>query len=118
MIYIRAIKQTTTREVKTEATINSEEVAEAIAARVEAATGKDCEAFTGEVGSVVVYNRTQVIARLMPLLSVVDVEPVGGPFDGETVSIPLEAETIGGIRETVNALDRATSHVINAAMHH
>lgn len=47
-----------------------------------------------------------------------DVEPVGGVFDGEIVSIPLEAETIGGIREIVNAIDKATSRVLNAAMHH
>ena len=44
--------------------------------------------------------------------------PFGGTFDGKIVSIPLDAETLGGLRETPNALDRATSHAISAAMHH
>lgn len=101
-----------------EVKINSKEVAEAIAAKVEQVTGHDCEAFANETGSVVVYHHTQVIAQITPLFSVMDVEPVGGLFDGETVCIPLEAETIGGIREIVNTMDRATSHVLNAAMHH
>ena len=114
----RAIKQTTTQGEKTEVKINSKEVAEAIAAKVEQVTGLDCEAFANETGSVVVHNHTQAIAQITPLFSVMDVESVGGLFDGETVCIPLEAETIGGIREIVNTMDRATSHVLNAAMHH
>ena len=44
--------------------------------------------------------------------------PFGGTFDGETVSIPLDAETLGGLREIPNALDKATSYVISAVMHH
>lgn len=118
MIYARAIKQTTTQEVETEVKINSREVAEAIAAKVEQVTGLDCEAFTNETGSVAVHNHTQAIARITPPFSVMDAEPVGGPFDGETVCIPLEAETIGGIREMVNTMDRATPHVPSAAMRH
>ena len=47
-----------------------------------------------------------------------DAEPVSGPFDSETVCIPLEAETISGIREIVNAIDKAASHVLNAATNH
>lgn len=101
-----------------EVKINGKEAAEAIAAKVGQITPFDCEAFSNETGSVVVYNHTQVIARITPLSSVMDVEPVGGPFDGETVRIPLEAETIDGIREIVNAIDRATSRVLNAAMRH
>lgn len=101
-----------------EVKINSKEVAEAIAAKVEQVTGHDCEAYTNQAGSVVVHHHTQVIARITPPFGVMDVEPVGGLFDSETVCIPLEAETIGGIREIVNAMDRATSHVLNAAMHH
>ena len=34
------------------------------------------------------------------------------------VSIPLDAETLGSLRETPNALDRATSHAISAVTHH
>ena len=100
-----------------EVKINSKEVAESIAAKVEQVTGLDCEAFSNDSGSVVVHNHNAVIARITPLSSVMDVEPVGGLFDGETVCIPLEAETIDGIREIVNTMDRATSHVLNAAMH-
>lgn len=101
-----------------EVKINSKEVAEAIAAKVEQIAPFDCEAYANETGSVVVYDHTQVIAQITPLFSVMNVEPVGGLFDGETVRIPLEAETIGGIREIVNTIDKATSHVLNAAMHH
>lgn len=101
-----------------EVTIDSKEVAEEIAAQVEQATGIDCEAFTNDCGSVVIYSHTAVIARITPLFSVIDVAPIGGLFDSEIVNIPLEAETIGGIREIAHALDRATSLVLNAAMHH
>ena len=97
--------------------INSNEVAEAIAAKVEQVTGHDCDAFSNETGAVIVYRRTTVIAQINPLFDVMDVQPVGGPHDGETVYIPLEAETIFGIREIVNAMDRATSHILNAANH-
>ena len=96
--------------------LKSKEVAETIAAQVEAATGTDCEAFTNTDGAVIVCNRTKVIARITPMFSVMDIEPVGGLFDGETVCIPLVAQTIDGIREIVYTTDRATSHVLSAAM--
>ena len=68
-----------------EVKINSKEIAEAIATKVEQVTGLDCEAYANKTGSVVVYNRTQVIAQITPLFSVMDITPVGGVFDGETV---------------------------------
>lgn len=42
-----------------EVNINSKEIAEAIAEKVEQVTGLDCEAFTNETGSVVVYQPHQ-----------------------------------------------------------
>lgn len=104
-----------------EITITSKEVAERIAAEVGQTTGTDCEAFSSDAGSVVIVSDgATIIARITPLFhfGVMDVTPVGGLFDGETVNIPLEAETIGGLREIANAMDRAASHVLNAAMHH
>ena len=101
-----------------EVKINSKEIAEAIAAKVEQVTGHDCEAFTNETGSVVVYHRTQVIAQITPLFSVMDVTPVGGLFDGETVCIPLKAETICGLRELTTTYDEAAMRVISAAVKH
>lgn len=47
-----------------------------------------------------------------------DVEPVGGPFDGETVCIPLKAETIHGPKELAETYDEATMRVISAAVKH
>ena len=101
-----------------EVKINSKEIAEAIAAKVEQVTGLDCEAFSNETGSVVVYNRTQVIAQITPLFNVTDVTPFGGLFDGETVCIPLEAETIYGIKELTETYDEAAMRVISAAVKH
>lgn len=102
-----------------EITINGSEVADTIAAAVEQETGKYCETSTNEAGSVVViYNRTSVIARITPLSSVMDVEPVGGLFDGEITEIPSEARTVDGIRELAKAIDQAISHVLNATIHH
>ena len=99
-------------------TINSKEVAEAIATKVEQVTGMNCEAFTNETGSVVVYDSTKVIAQITPLFSVMDVVPVGGVFDGETVCIPLEAETIDGFMEFVKTYDEAAMRVTSAAVAH
>lgn len=98
--------------------IKSKEVAEAIAAQVGQATGTDCEAHTNTVDSVIVLGSSTIIARITPLFDGTDVTPVGGMFDGETVNIPLGAETIGGLREIAHDMDRATSHVLSAAMHH
>ena len=98
--------------------IESTEVAETIAARVESTTGKDCEAITNAIGESVIRHLTTAIARVTPAYSCVHVMPFGGTFDGETVSVPLEAETLDGLREIPNALDRATSYVISAAMNH
>lgn len=100
-----------------EVKIESNEVAEAIAARVEGMTGKGCEVFTNAIGESVICHLTTVIARITPVYGCVYVMPFGGTFDGEIVSVPLEAETLGGLREIPNALDRATSYVINAVMH-
>ena len=117
MIYIGTIKQTTTQEVMMEVTITSKEVAEAIAAHVAQTTGTHCETFTNDVAAVILHH-AQVIARITPLFSVIAVAPIGGTFAEEITEIPLEARTIDGIREIAQALDKATSHVISAAMHH
>lgn len=101
-----------------EVKINSREVAEAIAAKVEQVTGLDCEVFTHLDGAVIVYDRTKVIARITPLFSVVDVVPVGGVFDGETVCIPLKAETIYGLKELAETYEEAAMRVISAAVKH
>ena len=101
-----------------ELTIKSKEVAEAIAVNVEQATSKDCEAFTNEVCSVVVYKQTQVIARITSMFSVLDVEPIGGLFSGEVIEIPREARTLSGIQEIAHDMDKAISHVLNAAISH
>ena len=99
-----------------EITIKGEDVAEFVAAETEEATGAACEVFSNDAGSVVVCERTTVIARVTPLFSVIDVAPLRGPFIGDVTEVPLEAETIGGLREMVGALNRAASHVIGAAM--
>lgn len=98
--------------------INSKEIAEAIATKVEQVTGLDCEAYTNQTGSIVVYNHTRVIARITPIINVVDVVPVGGVFDGETVCIPLKAETIYGLRELTETYDEAAMRVTSAAVAH
>lgn len=101
-------------------TITSEDVADTIAAHVSKVTELDCESYTNDAGSVVVCNHTAVIAWITPLYNngVIDVTAVGGTFDGEPVYVPFEAETIGGLREIANFIDRATSRVICAAVHH
>jgi len=101
-----------------EVKINSKEIAEAIAAKVEQVTGLDCEAFTNQAGSIVVYDHTRVIALITPLINVVDVVPVGGVFDGETVCIPLEAETIYGLKEIAAMMDEANMRATSAAVAH
>lgn len=98
--------------------IDTNEVAETIAARIEGMTGKGCEVFTNAIGESVICHLTTVIARITPVYSCAYVMPFGGTFDGEIVSIPLDAETLGGLREITNALDRATSYVTSAVMHH
>ena len=114
----RAIKQTTTQGAEIEVKINSKEIAEAIATKVEQVTGLDCEAYTNQAGSIVVHDHTRAIARITPPLGVVDVTPVGGVFDGETVCIPLAAETIGGLREIANAMDEANMRATSTAAAH
>lgn len=100
-----------------EVSLTSMEVAETIAAQVEQATGLDCEAYSNEVGSVVVFRTGAVIARITPLFSVMDVTPVGGTFDGESTEVPLEVRTVDGLREMARSIDEAASHVLNAAMY-
>lgn len=99
-------------------TITGEEVAKTIAAGVEQTTGKTCEAFTNETGSVVVCDRNTVIARVTPLFSVIDVAPLCGPFVCDITEVPFDAWNIDDIREIANALDTAISHVTNAALNH
>ena len=99
-------------------TITSGEVAEVIASEIEKATGADCEVFANETGSVVVYDRNTVIARITPLFSVIDVAPLCGPFVGDITEIPLEARNVDSIREIAHALDTAASHALNAAINH
>lgn len=99
-------------------TITDEDVAKSIAAEVEQATGTHCEVFTNETGSVILYNHTQVIARTTPLFSVIDVAPLAGPFRCEITEIPLAVQTFSGIKKVANALNTATSHVLNAALNH
>ena len=98
--------------------IDTNEVAETIAARVEGMTGKGCEVFTNAIGESVICHLTTVIARITPVYGCVYVIPFGGTFDGEVASVPLEAETLGSLREIPNALDKATSYVTSAVMHH
>lgn len=101
-----------------EVKINSKEIAEAIATKVEQVTGLDCEAYANQAGSVVVYNHTRVIARITPLFSAVDVVPVGGVFDGELVEIPTEARTFYGLKEIAAMMDEANMRVTSAAVAH
>lgn len=101
-----------------EVKINSKEIAEAIAEKVEQVTGLDCEVFTNQAVSIVVYNRTKVIARITPLINMVGVVPVGGVFDGETVCIPLKAETFHGLRELTETYDEAAMRATSAAVAH
>lgn len=100
-----------------EVTLTSKEVAGTIAAQVEQSTGLDCEAYSNEVGSVVVFRTGTVIARITPLFSVMDVTPVGGPFDGENTEVPLEVRTVDGLREMARSIDEAASHALSAAMY-
>ena len=101
-----------------EVKINSQEIAEAIAAKVEQVTGLDCEAYTNQVGAIIVHNLTQVIARVTPLISTVEVTPIGGTFDGEPIAIPAEARTINGLKEIADAMDDANMRAISAAVKH
>lgn len=98
-------------------TMDSREVAEAIAARVAQTTGMHCEVFANE-GGVVIVHHADVIARLTPLFSVIAVAPIGGEYQCDITEIPLEAHTIDGLREIGSAIDEATAHVLNAAIHH
>ena len=98
--------------------INSEEIAEAIAAKVERVTGLDCEAYTNQVGSIVVYNLAQVIALVTPLIDTVEVTPVGGVFDREPVTIPTGARTVDGLKKIADAMDDANMRAISAAIKH
>lgn len=101
-----------------EVTFESNEIAEAIAMKVEQVTGLDCEAYDNKTGSVVVYNSKRVIARITPLFSVIYVAPVGGLFDGEIVEIPTEARTVNDLREIAAAMDEANIRAISAAVKH
>ena len=95
--------------------ITSKEVAEAIAERIEEATGECCEAFSNATGSVITLRGT-MIARITPLFSVIDVAPLSGPFRREITEIPMEANSVRGVREIAHAIDEAISHVLAAAV--
>ena len=97
-------------------TITSEEAAKVIAEEVEQATGTDCEAHTDHVNTVIIFNHTTTIAQVATLFGLIAVAPSRGPFTGNVTTIPLKAETIGGIKEIAHALTKATSHVLNAAL--
>lgn len=98
-------------------TMDSKEVAETIAAQVAQTTGMHCEVFANE-GAAIIIHHTDVIARLTPLFSVIDVAPIGGESQCDITEIPLEAHTINGLMEISSAMDEATAHVLNAAIHH
>lgn len=93
----------------------SKEVAKAIAKEIEEATGECCEVFSNATGSVVTLHDT-MIARITPLFSVMDVAPLVGPFRCEITEIPLEAETVNGLRDIAHAIDESVSHVMAAAV--
>ena len=116
MMYIKDINKTTMKGQKMEVSLKSKEVAKTIAAQVEQSTGLDCEAYSNEVGSVVVFHHTTVIARITPLFDIMDVTPVGGTFDGEITEVPLGARTVDGLREMARSIDEAAAHVLSAAM--
>lgn len=98
--------------------ITSEEAAKVIAEEIKQATGTDCEAHTDHINTVIVYDHTETIAQVTTAFGVVAVAPSRGPFAGKVTTIPLEAETIDGLREIAHALTKATSHVLNAALNH
>lgn len=116
MIYVKAIKQTTTQEAKTHITITSEDAAKAIAEEIKQATGTACEAHTDNTNTIITHNHTETIAQVTTPFGVTAVTPSRGPFTGKATTIPLEAETIDGLREIAHALTKATSHVLNAAL--
>lgn len=118
MIYIRDITENHHTGVKMKVTIESMEVAEVIAVEVKQATGKDCEARPTPVGSEVIYDLHTVIARITPLSDVIDVEPLGGAFNGEITEIRKEARTLSGVRDISSAMSQATLHALSAATHH
>ena len=99
-------------------TITSEEAAKVIAEEIEQATGTDCEAHTDHINTVIIYNHTTTIAQVTTLSGVIAVAPSRGLFTGKVTIIPLEAETIDGMREIAHALTKATSHVLNAALNY
>lgn len=99
-------------------TITSEEAAKVIAEEIKQATGMDCEAHTDHINTVITCNHTTTIAQIATLFGVIAVAPSRGPFAGKVTIIPLEAETIDGMREIAHALTKATSHVLNAALNH
>ena len=98
--------------------ITSEEAAKVIAEEIEQATGTNCEAHTDHINTVITYDHTTTIAQVSTVFGVIAVAPSRGPFAGEVTEVPLEAETIGGMREIAHALTKATSHVLNAALNH
>lgn len=101
-------------------TITDMDVAKSIATEIEKATGTDCKAFSNGTGSsVIVYDRTTVIARVIAeLFPAITVSPSYGPFVGEITEIPLAVRTFNDMKEAAHALDTATSHVLNAALNH
>lgn len=101
-------------------TITDKDVAKSIATGIEQATGTDCKAYSNETGSsVIVYNRTTVIARVTAeLFPAITVSPLCGPFVGDITEIPLTVQTFSDMRKAAHALDIATSHVLNAALNH
>ena len=96
-------------------TINTKEVAEAIAMQVAQSTGFDCEAFTNDTGAVIVYRSRTVIARITELFHIIDVAASSSPSNVNDTEIPTETRTIDGLREIARALDEAIVNVTRAA---
>ena len=91
MIYTKAIKQTTTQEIKTNITITDNDMSKSIATEIEKATGTHREAFANETGPAVI-NITAA-ARVTPPSSVIDATPLRGPLRRETTEVPPAAQT-------------------------
>ena len=99
--------------------VTDKDVAESIAAEIRKATGTDCEAYHKGGASVIVYDRTTVIARVITeLFPAIAVVPLCGPFASVITDIPPAVRTFNDMKKAARALDIATSHTLNAALNH
>lgn len=95
--------------------IETKDEAKAIAKKIKEATGEHCETLPSATGSAAAPY-TITIARTTPPCNAIDVAPLGSPFRGETIEIPMEAQTVDGPMEVAHAIDKATPHVLAAAL--